>query len=206
MQQRFLLGDKRVEPRRDDPLHRLGQRQLFAHSPLGEHAHVLLGIQRIATGTVEQCALQLGLEQRPFAQPRDQPRGLIVREWSERDVRGVQLPAAPSRATFEQVEPRRTEDEHRDVAHPVGEMLDEVEQAVVGPLDVLEHEHDGVLLGERLEEPPPRDEGLLLRARGITGLTDERTEMRQHPFRVFVDQLLDCTRELRLHVLVGVRL
>ena len=34
-------------------------------------------------------------------------------------------------------------------------MIDEVEQSVVCPLEVLEHEHEGALLGERLEEERP---------------------------------------------------
>jgi hypothetical protein len=37
-------------------------------------------------------------------------------------------------------------------------MLDEVEEAVVGPVDVLEHEHERMSFGESLEEPTPRCE------------------------------------------------
>ena len=85
-------------------------------------------------------------------------------------------------------------------------MLDEIEQAVVSPLDVLEHEHDCVLLGERLEVAPPRDECFFLRAHGVTGLAYERTQMREHPLRVFFDQLLDRARELRFDVVVAVGL
>ena len=40
----------------------------------------------------------------------------------------------------------------------------------------------------------------------IAGLPDERTQVRQHPLRVLVDQLLDRARELRLDLVVAVRL
>ena len=39
-------------------------------------------------------------------------------------------------------------------------MVDEVEQAVVCPVEVLEDEDERVLLGERFEEPPPGRERL----------------------------------------------
>ena len=39
-------------------------------------------------------------------------------------------------------------------------MVDEVEQAVVGEVQVLEDEHERTLLGERLEEAPPGGERL----------------------------------------------
>ena len=70
-------------------------------------------------------------------------------------------------------------------------MLDEVEQALVGPLHILEDQNERVLFGERFEEAPPRCERLFLRARDVRGLADERTQMRQDPVRVFLDQLLD---------------
>ena len=86
-------------------------------------------------------------------------------------------------------------------------MLDEVEQAVVSPLDVLEDEDERTLLGERLEEPPPRGERFLLQAcRTIARLPHERTQMRQHPLRVVVDQPLDRARQLGLDLVVAVGL
>ena len=37
-------------------------------------------------------------------------------------------------------------------------MLDEVQEGIVGPVDVFEHENRGALVGERLEEPAPGSE------------------------------------------------
>ena len=42
------------------------------------------------------------------------------------------------------------------VARPVEQVLDEVEQPRIGPLQVLEEQYGRVLLRESLEEDPPR--------------------------------------------------
>ena len=116
--------------------------QILGAAALGEHAHVLLGVQRIAAGALQQRRLRLGFEQRPVAQRRDQLRGLFVGQRRQRDVRRVHLASAPRRSALEQLEPRGAQDQQRHVARPVGEVLDEVEQPVVGPVDVLEDEDE----------------------------------------------------------------
>jgi hypothetical protein len=85
-------------------------------------------------------------------------------------------------------------------------MLDELEQPVVGPVDVLEHEHERVLLRERLPEAAPSRERFFLRTRSGARLPDERTQMRQDPLRVLVEHLLDSARELCVRLRVAVRL
>ena len=52
------------------------------------------------------------------------------------------------------------DDEERQSPGPVDQVVDEVEKAFVGPMQVLEDEHERALLAERLEEAPPRREGL----------------------------------------------
>ena len=78
----------------------------------------------------------------------------------EADRRRVELAAAPTGPSLEQLRPGAADDEQRDAAQPVDELVDEVEQAVVGPVQVLEDEHERPLLGERLEEAPPGGERL----------------------------------------------
>ena len=51
--------------------------------------------------------------------------------------------------------PCRRQHEQRDVPDPVDELVDEIQHCVVGPVEVLEHEHQRPLLGERLEKAPP---------------------------------------------------
>ena len=50
-------------------------------------------------------------------------------------------PPQPGRRV-EQLRPRGADDEQRHAARPVDEVVDEVEQVVVGPVQVLEHEHE----------------------------------------------------------------
>ena len=74
------------------------------------------------------------------------------------------------------------DDEERDVAEPVDEVVDEVEQAVVGPVEVLEHEHGRAPLGDRLEEATPgRGRGLGAGAGRPLADADERAQLRLEP-------------------------
>ena len=57
--------------------------------------------------------------------------------------------------------PREAADENRRVPAPAGDVLDEVEERRLAPLDVVEHEHDRPLPGERLEQAPHRPVDLL---------------------------------------------
>ena len=63
-----------------------------------------------------------------------------------------------------------------------------------------------MLLRQGLEEAAPSGEGFLLRARYVARLAHERTEVRQHPIRVLVDQLFDRAAQLRFHFGVAVGL
>jgi hypothetical protein len=66
-------------------------------------------------------------------------------------------------------------------------MVDEVEQAVVGPVQVLEDEDERALLGQALEEATPGSEGLgpALTSRGrLLAEPDERLEMGYEPFEL----------------------
>ena len=65
---------------------------------------------------------------------------------------------------------------------PVDEVVDEVEQAVVGPVQILEDEDERALLGERLEEPPPGRERLRLPvAAGVLSRRPSPTSGRRWP-------------------------
>ena len=68
----------------------------------------------------------------------------------------------PTWAAVGELGPREPEDEDRLVPRPLEEVLDEVQQAGVRPLHVLEHHDDRVALREALEEDPPGREHVLL--------------------------------------------
>ena len=109
-----------------------------------EHPRVLLRVERVAARLLDEPGLHVGGEHGTVEQRAEQPRRLLVGERRERDRLRVQPSPAPRRPPFEQLGPRGAEHEQRDVARPVDQVVDEVERAVVGPVQVLEHEDERV--------------------------------------------------------------
>ena len=84
-------------------------------------------------------------------------------------------------------------------------MVDEVEQAVVGPVEILEDEDERAPFGEGFEEPPPGGErlGLSIAADVLfVGEPDQRAKMALDPFAVgsALEGFGDNTREFLLHL------
>ena len=129
----------------------------------------LLRVQRIALGPVEQRALGRGRQHRTFEHARDEQRRLIGGEGSEADGRGVQLAAAPARPALEELGAGAANHEQRHVPQPVDELVHEV-QDPSSPSADPQHEHEQTLLGECLEQPAPRREGLTAAVAAQAGL------------------------------------
>ena len=66
-------------------------------------------------------------------------------------------------------------------ARPVEQVLDEVEEARVGPLEILEDEHDRAARGEPLEEQPPGGEEVLALLRLGVAQAEQLLESRPDP-------------------------
>ncbi len=114
----------------------------------------------------------------------DQARGVFVAQRHRRDRERVLLAAAPAGASREELRARGAHDEERDGRRPVDQVVDEVEQALVGPVEVLEDEHERPLVGETLEEPPPRGESLvpaIAAAEVRAGEADQRSQVGDDP-------------------------
>src|SRR5439155_4677806 len=91
----------------------------------------------------------------------DQLVGLSFRKWLERD----QL-TAPTRALVAQIRPCEAEEQEGCIAGPVDEMLHQVEERGLGPVDVLDDECERTLPRAPLECLPNRPEDLFRRTRG----------------------------------------
>ena len=173
-----------VEARRDDALESLGQGERLGRTLLEEELRELLGVERIAARSLEQHELRVGGEHGPIEKPAEEESGLLVGERRKSEGRRVQLAAAPTRPSLEKLRPGGRDDEERNVGHPVDELVEEVEQAVVGPVQVLHHEDERPLMGQRLEEVPPRGERfaspVACRAR-FRCEADEREKVRLDP-------------------------
>src|SRR6266567_4005389 len=155
---RDMLKSARPE---DLPDHRrILEELLLARAALEEEIRELLGVERVPPGSLEKSLLRAGLEHRSLEQLSEQARRLLVRQGRERERRRVQLAPAPTRAPLEQLGLCGSYDEQRDVAHPVDQLVHEVEEALVGPVQVLEDEDERTLLRESLEQAPPRCERL----------------------------------------------
>ena len=107
-------------------------------------------------------------------------------------------PPQPGRRD-EQLRAGGADDEQRNAARPVHEIVDEVEQCLVGPMQVLEDEDERALLRERFQEPAPGRERLAVlcaRRRCLGVETGEGTKVPFHP------PGLGLVRQDRLHGLV----
>ena len=72
----------------------------------------------------------------------------------------VAAPAA-ARAALEQLRAGRADEQQRDVARPAREVVDELEQRLLGPVQVVEHDDQRPAARERLEQLADRPERLL---------------------------------------------
>ena len=148
---------ERVEPGGQHGLHGVGQLGGVAAALLGDAAGHLLGEERIAAGALGHGGdhvLALG------QQGAEQLAGVRLGERVEQQLGGRAASAAPAGPPVEQLVAGEA-DQHQRRAHPLGEVLDGVEHAVVGPVDVLEHEHQRPAPGDRLDpRAQRREEGL----------------------------------------------
>ena len=178
--------------------------------PVGHHPNELLGVQRISTRALQQRRLGVGRQNRALEERSDEPGRLLVVERRQREREGVRLSSSPARPAREKLGAGRADDEDRNSAGPVDEVIDEVEEPLVGPVQVLEHEHERPLVRDRLEEAPPGRERLraVVAAQLLLGLEpDQRSEMALDPvgFGV-VDQPANTAVELGRGLFRRVRL
>jgi hypothetical protein len=153
--EQLLLGTRQcIQTGSDHALHRF--RQLAGRPAFGEHADVLLCEQRVTARSFEQHSLLLSKLKWLLQQLGDQARRVIVGERSQRDRGRVWLPTSPPLAPVQQLRAGRPNDQKRNPAEPVDEVVEEVQQAVVSPVQVLEHEYGRSALGNSLEKATPR--------------------------------------------------
>ena len=156
----LLAFREAVQPCRDDPLQRLREGELVGRSPLEVELGELLRVEGVAARALEQRLLRVGGEHGLLEALRDEARSLLVGECRERERRRVQLAATPAGAALEELGTGGSDDEEWHVRDPFHELVHEVEERLVGPVQVLEHEDERAQLGHRLEEVAPGRERL----------------------------------------------
>src|SRR5215207_10609737 len=81
----------------------------------------------------------------------DELARLALRERLEGDGRVVAAPAAPARPSLQELVARQADDQ-RWPADPARHVIDQVEHSLVGPVDVLDRDHDWPALACRLDQ------------------------------------------------------
>src|SRR5262249_32430856 len=110
----------------------------------------LLDEERIAAGPNQDLRCQLVGTR---AQALDQGDTVIARQG--RELSRCHVP--PGRSFLEQLRTCKSKEEDRPLR--CREIVDQVEERGLGPMQVLEHQDERLLFGEGLEEPTNRPEG-----------------------------------------------
>ncbi len=186
LQECLPVGAQRVETGGDQRLQRLRQLQLVRHREqvaVGEQPDELLRVERVPAGVLEERPLERLGQDGPFEQQREQLHRLPVRERRQVDALGVAGVAPEMRMSLVELRSRGAEHEQRHVLGPVREVLEERQQRVVGPVEILDDEDAGTVRGQELAEPAPRSERLVLCC-GCAWDADERADPREQPVAV----------------------
>ena len=169
LEERSIRGVQPVQSRGDQRVQRRGHRQLREvagraidavlerdEALAQEHPNRLDGIQRDPLRSLENA---LGDRLRePGNQSAEQLAHEVGPERLEHERREVAPPGTPVAPSVEELGAGQRDDVDRPFARPVEDVVDEVEQSVVGPLEVLEDEHHDTQLGDPLEEDAPGGE------------------------------------------------
>ena len=110
----------------------------------------------------------------------------------------VALAGAPGRASFDELRAGQGDDQDPVVPTPLEDRLDEVDQPVVGPLEVLEHEDGQPLLGDPLDQPAGSAERLseVDLARGAETEQGQQPGLHRPPLRLVRHVGLECGDQL----------
>jgi hypothetical protein len=124
-----------------------------------QHADRLDGVERDAVGARDddfRCRLR-----EPRHEAAQQLAHRLRSERLEAEAHRVAPAGTPVRSPFEQLRAGEGQDVDRHAARPLQQVIDEVEQARVREVEVLEGQHDRGRGGQALEERPPGAEELV---------------------------------------------
>ena len=122
--------EERVDRRRDD--------DLPVAAVLAHHREHLLDVQRVSGGGGHDAVAEVAFELRVSEEIPDQRLALVVAERLEQDRRRVHLAATPVGSYVEELGTRDAEEEDRRVAGEVCDVLDEVDEDGLRPLQVVD--------------------------------------------------------------------
>jgi len=112
----------------------------------------LLDEERIASRRVADARPEGVVELAAGEQRLDQHVGRERVERLEQRRRRVQLAAAPADPPVEQLRPRDAQEQDRRVTREIGDVLDQLEERRLAPMDVVEHDHERRRERDRLQQ------------------------------------------------------
>ncbi len=119
----------------------------------------------------------------------DELMRLRVRQSVERQQRPVRQRGHPHRARLHELGPGEAEQQDRMPAREGDEVLEQVEQSRLGPVDVVDHDHERALPGHPLQQPSDGPERLL----GLGGAVGQADRGQDQPRDLLVsfEQLVE---------------
>ncbi len=169
---------------------------LHEEAAVEQHPDGLDRVQRYPLGPRQDLLTQV--LRKAWHQPLEQLFHRPLRERLQIERGEVALAGAPGGMSLLQLRTSERDHVERVVARPFEQVLDEVEQARVRPLHVLEGEHRRIDLGQPLEEQPPGREEILPVTACSLLQTEEMREARldERPLLPVEQVLLEGFREL----------
>ena len=195
-------GGKPVDARGDQRLERVGDPLLPALGLLREGADRLLHEQRVSLG-LRQHGLDVDRHVDLGGELPDERGAFGVGQCLELERDGAQAATAPRRAHVEQLGPGEADEEHRRRANPRSEVLDHLQQRLLPPVDVLEHEHERLCRRELLGPGANRPRDLLLAALAFDRLEHANRETEQVGDRLVLARVAQLLERLLDRVVVG---
>ena len=144
---------ERVDPGLEQRVDRGRNGDLAVAAVLAHHREHLLDEERVAGGGGRDPLAQLRVERRVAARPLHELRAVLCAERLEQERRRIELPAAPPRADVEQLRARDAEEEDRRVAREVGDVLHEIDEDRLRPLQVVDDDDLRPLGSTGFEQP-----------------------------------------------------
>src|SRR5438445_10372080 len=177
LQQCALRPRQAVDACRDQLLQRVRDALCPGSRPFGEHPDRLLYEKRVAL-RLREHGLGVDRQLEVGAESLDEPRALLRAQRLELDRDLAAAAAAPARMAVEQLAARDADEQQRRLADAGREMLDQLEQRLLAPVDVLEHQDERLRLRELLRPRAGGPRDLLLAALAFDGLehADGETE------------------------------
>ena len=169
-------GEQRRDRRRDMDRAEVARRSPAVAGPdelaiLHEHRDDVLDEQRIAFGDRldpgQQRLVHLAPEQGAGQGPR-----VLDAETLQQDRLRIELATAPGRADIQEVRAGDGDDQDRLATAPVDQVLDEIEERRLGPVEIVEQHDHGLARRDGLEEATHSPEHVL--ARRVTGHESDR--------------------------------